>query len=112
VIVVGSDAADMQKAQNRVVKEQGGYVVCTHGKITADAPLHIAGIISEEPMEKLGRQIAEVRSQMEALGWHNANVIMNLSTLALPVSPAVKMTDYGYLDVRTQKTLPLIVREE
>ena len=111
LIVVGRDGRDMAAAQNRVVEEQGAYVVAIDGKVAADAPLTIAGIVSSEPMEELGKQIGEVRQAMESLGWHNSNVLMSMSTLALPVSPALKMTDYGYLDTRTQEAVPLIVRE-
>lgn len=111
LIVVGRDAEDMAAAQNRVVEEQGAYVVAKNGRIVADAPLTIAGIVSPEPMELLGMQIAGVRKEMDDLGWHNANVLMSMSTLALPVSPAIKMTDYGYLDTRSQDKVPLIAEE-
>lgn len=111
LIVVGRDAKDMAAAQNRVVEEQGAYVVAKNGRIVADAPLTIAGIVSPEPMELLGTQIAGVRKEMDDLGWHNANVLMSMSTLALPVSPAIKMTDYGYLDTRSQEKVPLIAEE-
>ena len=33
---------------------------------------------------------------------------MSMSTLGLPVSPELKLTDYGLLDVRTQEPVPLI----
>ena len=41
-------------------------------------------------------------------GYENNNEIMSMSTLALPVSPQLKLTDYGLLDVRSQEQLPLI----
>ena len=45
---------------------------------------------------------------MRNLGYENNNEIMSMSTLGLPVSPKLKLTDYGLLDVRTQKPVPLI----
>ena len=45
---------------------------------------------------------------MRNLGYENNNEIMSMSTLALPVSPALKLTDRGLLDVKTQKQVELI----
>jgi adenine deaminase len=37
-------------------------------------------------------------------------VIMSLSTLSLPVSPALKITDQGLIQVNEGKIVPLVVR--
>lgn len=107
LLVLGNSPEDMQKAQHRILELQGGYVVCSGHTVKAEAKLEIGGIISAEPLEKLAHDLADVRAAMMDLGYNNNNVIMSMSTLALPVSPELKMTDYGLLDVKTQKSVPL-----
>lgn len=108
LLVLGNSPADMAAAQNRVLELQGGYVAAFGGKVQAEAPLPIGGIISDRPVEELARHLAQVRTVMKELGYENNNEIMSMSTLALPVSPELKITDFGLLDVRSQKRVPLI----
>jgi adenine deaminase len=108
LLVLGTNPRDMKLAQNRIRKLEGGYVAAANGTILAEAPLRVGGIISDEPLEVLAEKLGKVRAAMEALGYENTNVIMSMSTLALPVSPALKLTDYGLLDVKTQNRVELI----
>ena len=49
-----------------------------------------------------------MRKSMEDLVYENYNVIVSMSTLSLPVSPRLKLTDFGLLEVKTQEKVPLI----
>lgn len=111
LLVLGNSTEDMMIAQKRVISLQGGYVVAAKGAVAAEAGLPVAGIISDAPLEKLAEDMGRVRAAMAALGYRNNNEIMSMSTLALPVSPALKLTDYGLLDVKTQKKVELIAEE-
>ena len=66
------------------------------------------GIVSDQPIEVLGQELKEVRAAMEGLGYVNNNVIMSMSTLCLPVSPKLKLTDHGLLTVPGQEHVPLV----
>ena len=44
-------------------------------------------------------------------GWGNSNPVMSLCTIALPVSPALKVTDRGLVDVRQAKLVDLVLPE-
>lgn len=46
---------------------------------------------------------------MEALGYRHYNPIMSISTHSLPVSPDLKITDWGLIDVNAGKVVSLIV---
>ncbi|MBA1392986.1 adenosine deaminase, partial [Lactobacillus sp. XV13L] len=107
LMLIGTDLDAMVKVQNQLVKQQGGYIVANQKEIVANTPLPIGGIISEEAIPTLGKQLAEVRSAMQNLGYHNFNEIMSLSTLSLLVSPTLKISDKGMFDVKTQKLVPL-----
>ncbi|PTQ83609.1 adenine deaminase [Trichococcus patagoniensis] len=112
LMVMGTDAEDMLAAQHELLSLHGGYIVVQDGNILGSCPLPIGGILSDVPVQTLGRQLHAVRSAMVALGYRNSNEIMSFSTLSLPVSPAIKITDYGMMDVHTHATIPLIAREK
>ena len=78
------------------------------GKLAAQATLPVGGILSDQPVSVLGKQLGQVRKAMEDLGYDNNNVIMSMSTLCLPVSPRLKLTDFGLLEVKSQEKVPLI----
>lgn len=107
ILLLGTDIADMIIAQNRLVTEQGGYVVAAGGKLVADTPLPIGGIVSDAPVAELGSQIKNVRTQMQKLGYENTNEIMSFSTLSLLVSPEIKISDKGIFDVKSQTQINL-----
>lgn len=109
LMVLGTSPEDMLAAQHRVIELQGGYVTAAGGSVIAEAELSVGGILSAGPVESLAESLGRVRQAMRDLGYENNNEIMSMSTLALPVSPALKMTDYGLLDVRTQESVPLVV---
>ena len=54
----------------------------------------------------------EVRQAMKKLGYRNSNEIMSFSTLSLPVSPVIKITDKGMMNVRSQMMIPLVEEGE
>ncbi len=110
LLVMGNREEDMEFAQKQVRELQGGYVVYAGGKLAAQVPLPVGGILSDQPVQVLGKQLGQVRKAMEDLGYNNNNVIMSLSTLCLPVSPRLKLTDFGMLEVKSQEKVPLIQR--
>ncbi|WP_430606700.1 adenine deaminase [Enterococcus sp. AZ170] len=112
VMVMGNTPEDIVLAQNKLVAIQGGYIVVSNGEITGECPLPIGGILSQAPIEELGSSLQKVRSSMQALGYRNMNEIMSFSTLSLPVSPAIKVTDMGMMDTKTQEFYPLIFPED
>lgn len=112
VMVMGNTLEDIILAQNELVEIQGGYIVVSNGEITGKCPLPIGGILSQAPIEELGGDLQKVRASMQALGYKNMNEIMSFSTLSLPVSPAIKVTDKGMMNTKTQEFYPLIFPED
>lgn len=112
VMVMGNTVEDIVLAQNELLAIQGGYIVVSNGKITGKCPLPIGGILSQAPIEELGGDLQKVRTSMQKLGYKNMNEIMSFSTLSLPVSPAIKVTDMGMMNTKTQEFYPLIFPED
>ncbi|MDE1549146.1 adenine deaminase C-terminal domain-containing protein [Jeotgalibaca caeni] len=111
LMVMGTSITDMLAAQAEVIRLKGGYVVFQEGQQTGCCPLPLGGILSTEPISLLGEQLKGVRQAMQALGYRNTNEIMSFSTLSLPVSPQVKITDFGMMDVHTHTKIPLLAGE-
>lgn len=112
VMVMGNTSEDIVCAQNELLLMQGGYIVVSKEEVTAKCPLPIGGILSQAPIEELGRALKKVRLGMQALGYKNGNEIMSFSTLSLPVSPAIKVTDRGMMNTKTQEFYPSIFPED
>ncbi|MGE1063159.1 amidohydrolase family protein [Megasphaera paucivorans] len=109
LLVIGQTKADMMLAANTVIENQGGYAAAINNTVTAFAALPIAGILSDQPLDVLGKQIQGVTQSLQEWGYDHPNIIMSLSTLSLPVSPDIKVTDKGIIDVSKQKILPMIL---
>lgn len=108
LLVLGNSVEDMVLAQNQVVRMQGGYTTVREGRITAFAALPVGGILSDQSIEGLSKELAGVRKEMEAMGYVNSNAIMSVSTLTLLVSPELKLSDKGLYDVMTKRQVPLV----
>lgn len=111
LLVVGVDEEDMVLAANSVLARQGGLVVVRGGKIVAEMPLPVAGILTEDPLPLAAERLAAVTRALRDQGWGNSNPVMSLCTIALPVSPALKVTDRGLVDVRQAKLVDLVLPE-
>lgn len=112
VMVLGIEPEDMVIAQHALLEMQGGFVVVKDRKVIARAVLEIGGIVSAREISVLGKELEEVREAMKSLGYVHDNEIMSISTLSLPVSPQLKLTDVGLLDTRTQNIVPLLEEVE
>src|SRR5690554_88109 len=98
IIVAGIDPGDMAAAVKAVAQMQGGLVVVDQGKIKAQLPLPIAGLMSPQPMEQVAQQMDRVERAAKDLGINLKSPFMVLSFLALPVIPELKLTDKGLFD--------------
>lgn len=107
VMVMGRNVEDMVLAVNNLIDFNGGYIVVRDNNVLAKLELPIGGIVSDEPIEVVGEKLGKVRSAMKELGYNHMNEIMSFSTLSLPVSPAIKITDKGLIDVKKCKVVSL-----
>lgn len=108
LLVVGHNAADMVLAANTVIAEQGGFCVVCDGEVLALLALPVGGILTEAPLVETAELVLALRTAMESLGYNHYNPIMSISTHSLPVSPALKITDHGLIDVGAGKVVPLL----
>lgn len=106
IAVVGADYSDMALAANRLSEIEGGFVVTEGGRILAELPLPVAGLMSLEPFEAVRDQLARMREAAYSLGVTLEEPFLQLTFTALPVIPALKITDRGMVDVVKFEIIP------
>jgi adenine deaminase len=109
IIVVGTNDRDMLVAAKRLTSIGGGFVAAANGKVAAELPLPIAGLMSLEPPETVVAQQEKILKVARNWGVRLHNPFAALSFLALPVIPELKLTDKGLVDVNQFKVVPLWV---
>lgn len=111
LLVIGHNKQDMLLAANEVIGKQGGICCVENGQVLSMLQLPVGGILSEEPLDVISQQVEQLTTSLKSLGYNHYNVIMSLSTLSLPVSPALKITDHGLINVNEGKIVPLVVEQ-
>jgi len=109
LIVVGTNDADMLAAAVHLVKIRGGLCALADGKVLADLPLPIAGLLSEEPAGVVVQQLQKVRQAARSLGSPLSHPFMTLAFMSLSVIGDLKLTDLGLADVKAFKHVELFV---
>jgi adenine deaminase len=99
IACVGVDYDDMALAVNRMAEIEGGFVVAHRGRVLAELPLPVAGLMSLEPFEAVRDRLEALRAAAKSLGVGLQEPFLQLAFLALPVIPALKITDRGLVDV-------------
>jgi adenine deaminase len=107
IVVTGVDDVSMMTAIQATVATQGGLTVASGNTVLAQLPLPIAGLMSDQPFEAVRRQMDEVTDAARKLGCRLHDPFMTLSFLALPVIPALKLTDHGLVDVEHNEVVSL-----
>jgi adenine deaminase len=107
IVVVGTSDADMAACIARLAEIGGGIVVAEGGSVTGEVNLPVAGLLSDQPYEKVLRGMDWVHELLRAMGVKIESPFMSLSFLALSVIPALKITDRGLIDVDAFAIVPL-----
>ena len=107
LIIIGTNDSDMLFAANTIRKIKGGQAVVTDGKVKAQMPLPIGGIMSDKPAKVIARNITKLNQAAYGLGCTIKEPFMTMSFLALPVIPELKITDKGLVDVGKFCLVPL-----
>ena len=95
ISVVGASDADMATAANRVIDLGGGIVVVEDGKVLAELPLPIFGLMSDAP----ATEVAELHRQAEkaAISLRDTTI----KPLAATPAPQLQVLDSHPVDVLT-----------
>jgi adenine deaminase len=111
LVVVGASDDDMAVAVGRLAEIGGGIVVVDDGRVVAECPLPVAGLLSDQPLDVVVDQSRACNAAAAGLGWRGATPFLTTAFLALSVIPSLKLTDRGLVDVDRFDVVPLAVGE-
>lgn len=109
LLLLGADDQDMLMAAERIRELDGGWVAVAGGQVLAELPLPIGGLMSDAPLDEVRRANEALYRATVEMGGTTPNPFMSLSFLALPVIPALKLTDLGLVDVDRFSQVELMV---
>ena len=112
LIVIGTNDMDMAIAANHICKVGGNVVVCD-GRVIAEMPLPIAGLMTDLDDERIAAANKAVREAAHTLGTNEGiEPFMNMAFVSLSVIPALKITTHGLIYVNKFELVSLFVTEE
>jgi adenine deaminase len=88
-----------------VAKTQGGVAVVADGKVLADVPLPIAGLLSDKRVFEVADEVKALKVEWVAAGCTIPYMGFNL--IPLSVIPEIRITDKGLVLVPGMKIVPL-----
>ena len=97
LIVAGDDPGDMAAAVNHLIAIQGGAAVVREGKVLADLPLPVAGLMNDRGFHFVETRLRPLRAAAAECGCRLSEPLLQLAFLPLPVIPHLKLTDRGYV---------------
>ena len=97
LIVAGDDPGDMAAAVNHLIAIQGGAAVVRDGKVLADLPLPVAGLMNDRGFHFVETRLRPLRAAAAECGCRLSEPLLQLAFLPLPVIPHLKLTDRGYV---------------
>ena len=109
LVIMGCDDRSMATAARAVAQMGGGLCVTDQEQVIARLPLRIAGLMSDEPIERVRAQYEQLLHAARKLGCPLHDPFMAMSFMALEVIPHLKLTDRGLVDVLQQRLVDLFV---
>src|SRR5579884_3600731 len=111
LIVVGKDRKDMVIAANLIIESQGGISAVLDNQVLAHIKLPVAGLMSEEPLSEVAKEMAKLRFAFDKMGVLDHPYMPLPCLLTLSVIPHARITDRGIFDVDQQSFVyPFITR--
>jgi adenine deaminase len=99
IVAVGTNDDDIYAVVKEIERIQGGIAVAAGGRALDSLSTPIAGLLSEEPLEKVVAGIERLEKTARELGCTLPAPFAALSFMALPVIPELRLTDLGLVDV-------------
>ncbi|SHN68470.1 adenine deaminase [Desulfovibrio litoralis] len=110
LVVAGVTDADMLLAVAEIQRIGGGLAIVENGKVLASLALELGGLLSDQPMTEIKKQLALMQQTVRKLGLTEGHdPFMTLAFMSLPVIPYLKITENGLVDITTFSVVPTVV---
>jgi adenine deaminase len=111
LVIAGTNDADMYAAAVHLVKIRGGFCAVRDGRVLADVPLPIAGLMSDAGADELSAQLRRLHAATADVAKKLRRPFMALAFLSLSVIGKLKLTDQGLIDVDRFERIDLIAQK-
>ncbi len=105
IIVVGASGEEMAAAVNRIRELQGGIVVWAGGKVAAELPLPILGLLSDRSIPELADAISTIKVAVTELGVSFPDPLLTLVTLTGAAIPYFRICEEGLVNLKNGETV-------
>jgi len=106
IIACGVSDEDILLAIHRLRELRGGMTVAENGRILAELPLPVAGLMTDRPLPEVDDALEACKRAASALGANpGIDPFMTMSFLSLPVIPSLRLTSKGVFDVERMKLI-------
>lgn len=109
IIAVGSDDSLIVKAIKELQRIDGGIVVVTADGRVETLALPLGGLMTDASPTTVAKALKKLKALAQDAGCVLEEPFLQLSFLALPVIPSLKITDRGLVDVQAFKKVPVLV---
>lgn len=112
VIVVGASDKAMHEAVELLRSIDGGIAVWKNSEEWKSLSLPIGGLMTDIHPTHLANSLFQLKDLASAMGCSLHEPFLQLSFLALPVIPSLKITDQGLVDVNEIQIVPTIIKSD
>jgi adenine deaminase len=110
IIVVGADETDMALCVNRIRDLNGGAVACNGGKVLAELPLPIFGLMSDLPIAQLDEKVTAIKQAAMDIGVPFPDPLLTIVTLTGAAIPYLRICEEGLVNLKEGLTKELFVQ--
>ncbi|MGM9987940.1 MAG: adenine deaminase [Bacillaceae bacterium] len=108
IVVASTTKEDLIAAINHLTKNGGGLTIVQNEKVIASIDLPFGGLMSTKSFNEVYEEAKQLNEGLTHISTvTDYNIFLTLSFLALPVIPAVKLTDKGLFHVGQFKHIPV-----
>jgi adenine deaminase len=112
LVVLGASDQDMADAVQAIEQLGGGFVVVADGRVLAQVPLPIAGIMSDQPAEVVLAQSRAANQAAFDLGCRVRSPFMIMSFVGLAGVPDLGLTEKGLVETATQQLMSVVLTRQ
>ncbi|MCX6116766.1 MAG: adenine deaminase [Proteobacteria bacterium] len=112
IIVTGSSDELMAKAVQELHRIDGGIVVVDENGQTSSLSLPVGGLMTDAEPATVSQSLRKLKSMARDVGCVLHEPFLQLSFLALPVIPSLKITDFGIVDAEQFKVVSLFNKDK
>ena len=101
LLVAGTNDEDMALAANTLTACGGGLCAVADGKVLAQVPLPIAGLMNDLPVEEMAALVGKLSAAWREMGCAINSPYMTMALIPLACLPELRLTNRGLVDCRT-----------